>query len=370
MSPAFKGAFEGAAGIAGGVVADRDPAVTAQVDVRREGDGAALEGEAFADLLCKSREVGSIGDDPVAGRGGVERGVVVSVVRPEGLDLRLRGGENFAAPTAAFTLRKQLGFEDDEDLMSDLVVDFKGIFVFRVLAGRAAGGAGVIIDRAVGTVGFGLQIFPILDSGAVVVSAKVAVFGVAVVADSLLLAGRTAAVAVLRLGVGGVVLAGAGVGTVAVGDPCAPVVAEGVAGGEGRLVFRALGGCAAAGAGLVVDRCVVAVGFGLQVHFVRDLGGVAMFTEVAVFAVAVVAEGLVRAVRRAAVAVSRLGVGGIDLAGTGVCVVAVGDPRVPVVVAEVAVGEGRFVFRALGAFAADGAGLVIDRAAFASGFGF
>ena len=254
--------------------------------------------------------------------------------------------------------------------MPESVADFKGGIVFRALRGRAADGAGVIIERAVGAVGLGLQIFLILDSGNVKVIAKLAVFGVAVVADRLLQAGRFAAVAVLRLGVGGVVLAGAGVGAVTVGGPIAPVVAEGIAGGEGRLVFRALGGRAAAGAGLVVDRRVVAVGFGFQVLLVYGFGGVAMLAEIAVFAVAVVADGLVGAVRRAAVAVLRLGVGGIDLTGAGVRAVAVGDPCVPVVVAEVAGGEGRLVFCTLGAFAADGAGLIIDRAAFAGGFGF
>ena len=157
MSPAFKGAVEGDAGIGGvGVVADRDPAVAAQVDVRREGDGIALEGEAVADLLCERREVGGIGDDPVAGRGGVERGIVVSVVRPEGFDLRLRGGENFAALSAARAFRKQLGFEDDEDLMPESVAGFKGTFGCRALGGRAADSAGVIIERTVSAVGFGL----------------------------------------------------------------------------------------------------------------------------------------------------------------------------------------------------------------------
>ena len=85
-----------------------------------------------------------------------------------------------------------------------------------------------------------------------------------------------AAVAGLGFRVRGVAGADAGVGVVAVGRPRAPVVPERFAVRKGGLELRALGAFAAAGAGLVVDGCMVAVGLGFQILCVGDLGGVAV----------------------------------------------------------------------------------------------
>ena len=85
-----------------------------------------------------------------------------------------------------------------------------------------------------------------------------------------------AAVAVFRFGVRGVAGADAGVRAVAVGRPRAPIVPERLAVRKGGLGFRALGAFAAAGAGLVVDGCMVAVGLGFQILGFGDLGSVAV----------------------------------------------------------------------------------------------
>ena len=85
-----------------------------------------------------------------------------------------------------------------------------------------------------------------------------------------------AAVAGLGFRVGGVAGADAGVGVVTVGCPRAPIVPERLAVRKGGLGFRALGAFAAAGAGLVVDGCMVAVGLGFQILCIGDLGSVAV----------------------------------------------------------------------------------------------
>ena len=106
--------------------------------------------------------------------------------------------------------------------------------------------------------------------------AELAVFGTAVLADGLMGAVGCAAVAVFRFGVRGVAGADAGMGVVAVGCPRAPIMPERLAAFKGGLEFRALGAFTAAGAGLVVDGCMVAVGLGFEVFCVGDLGGVAV----------------------------------------------------------------------------------------------
>ena len=85
-----------------------------------------------------------------------------------------------------------------------------------------------------------------------------------------------AAVAGLGFRVGGIAGADAGVRAVAVGRPRAPVVPKRLAVRKGGLGFRALGAFAAAGAGLVIDGCMVAVGLGFQILCFGNLGGVAV----------------------------------------------------------------------------------------------
>ena len=147
-------------------------------------------------------------------------------------------------------------------------------------------------------------------------------------------------------------------------------VAEGSAAFKGGLLLCALGAFAAAGAGLVVDGCMVAVGLGSEVFFPDDLGGEIVICACTVFGAAVLADGLMVAVGYAAVAVFRFGVRGVAGADAGVGAVAVGRPRAPVVPERLAVRKGGLGFRALGAFAAAGTGLVVDRRMVAVGLGF
>ena len=111
-----------------------------------------------------------------------------------------------------------------------------------------------------------------------------------------------AAVAVFRFGVRGVAGADAGVRAVAVGRPRAPIVPERLAVRKGGLGFRALGAFAAAGAGLVVDGCMVAVGLGFQILCFGNLGGVAVRREAAIRLAADLARRPFLAGRRSAAA--------------------------------------------------------------------
>ena len=77
--------------------------------------------------------------------------------------------------------------------------------------------------------------------------------------------------AVLSFRVGAICLTGAGVGFVAAGCPVAPIVAERIAGEEGRLIRRALGAQTADCAGLVVNRLFRAGGGGFQVLCIHGL---------------------------------------------------------------------------------------------------
>ncbi len=106
---------------------------------------------------------------------------------------------------------------------------------------------------------------PLTQCSGVVVGVRFAILGVADIAFWLGNAGGFAAGAVFRLGVAGVAGADAGVGDIAVGLPCAPVVAQNAAGFKGSLAGRTLGAQAANRAGLVVDRFLRAAGAGFQV---------------------------------------------------------------------------------------------------------
>ena len=86
-----------------------------------------------------------------------------------------------------------------------------------------------------------------------------------------------------------------------------------------------------------------------------------MCQHLAVFAVADRADSLVRAGRRATVAILGFRMAGVTLTDSGVGLfIAVLHPSAPVVIQRIAGEEGRLIRRALGAQTADCAGLVID----------
>ena len=148
---------------------------------------------------------------------------------------------------------------------------------------------------------------------------------------------------------------------VAVLRPDAPVVTQHIAGFKGRLVRRALGAQAAGRAGLVVDRLVRARRRGFQILFLRFFRREAVRRQIAVFGLAIVADGLRRAGRRAAVAVVRFRMTFVTFAGTGVGAVPVGGPCAPIVIqsgtrrgkrvgfADLTAGAGQVVNRVVGA---------------------
>ena len=180
------------------------------------------------------------------------------------------------------------------------------------------------------------------------------------VADGLLLAGGGAAGAVFRFLVVFVTAADAAVGAVAVGGPIAPLVLQRLSIGEGGFKRGALGACAAAGAGLIIDGCIGAGSCILQIGILGNLCRVVMTAGRAVFGFADVADGAVGAVGSAAGAVFRFLVLSVIAADAAVSAAAVGGPFAPSVALSFSMGEGGFKRGALGACAADGAGLVID----------
>ena len=147
---------------------------------------------------------------------------------------------------------------------------------------------------------------------------------------------------------------------IAVGSPCAPVVAQNTAGFKGGLAGRTLGAQTADGARLVVD-CFFCAGRGIfQVLLCCRFSGEVMCIHFAVFAAAILADCFLRAGGCAARAVVRFRVACISGADAGMCVIAVGSPCAPVVTEDVAGCEGGFIGCALGAQTADGAGFVVD----------
>ncbi len=85
-----------------------------------------------------------------------------------------------------------------------------------------------------------------------------------------------------------------------VGYPCAPVMAERLAGREGRLVGGSLGAGTADGAGLVIHRLFGAGRSGFQILRLCFFGSEAVCFQRTVGLTAVIADGLLRAGRRAA----------------------------------------------------------------------
>lgn len=103
-----------------------------------------------------------------------------------------------------------------------------------------------------------------------------------------------------RFNMAGIVGADALVCALPVGHPRAPVMAERLSGREGRLVGGSLGAGTADGAGLVIHRLFGAGRGGFQVLLLSLLGREAMRLQRAVGLTTVVADGLLRAGRRAA----------------------------------------------------------------------
>ena len=123
-----------------------------------------------------------------------------------------------------------------------------------------------------------------------------AVFAAADRADSLVRAGRRAAVAILGFRMAGVTLTDSGVGLfIAVLRPSAPVVVQHIAGEEGRLIRRALGAQTADCAGLVVDCLFRAGGGGFQVLCIHGLRREVVGQLFAILSLAKLTDGILGA---------------------------------------------------------------------------
>ena len=103
-----------------------------------------------------------------------------------------------------------------------------------------------------------------------------------------------------RFNMAGIVGADTLVCALPVGHPCAPVMAERLAGREGRLVGGSLGAGTAGCAGLVIHRLFGAGRSGFQILLLGGFCREAVRRQCAVGLTAVVADGLFRAGRRAA----------------------------------------------------------------------
>ena len=106
--------------------------------------------------------------------------------------------------------------------------------------------------------------------------------------------------AVGRFNMAGIVGADALMRALPVGHPFAPVMAERLSGREGRLVRRPLGAGTADGTGLVIHRLFGAGRSGFQILLLGGFCREAVRRQCAVGLTAVVADGLLRAGRRAA----------------------------------------------------------------------
>ena len=183
----------------------------------------------------------------------------------------------------------------------------------------AAGGAGLIVDGGFGAGGIGLQILGVGNLCREVVRRQLAVFGVAEVADGLLLAGGGAAGAVFRFRVVFVITADAAVGTVAVGGPVAPSVTQRRDSKGG--VDPVLRACAADRAGFVVSALALAGRRRDHIFLILDFFRKLVRSQNAVFPAADGADGLLLAGGDAAGAVfihgGQGGIGGGHLTGVG-----------------------------------------------------
>ena len=245
--------------------------------------------------------------------------------------------------------------------MAEDVAGCESGFIGCAFGTQTAGGAGLVIDCLFCTSRGGFQVLVFCCFSCEAVRQKVAVFSLAILTDCFLCAGCFATGAIVGFRVASVTLAGMGVRTVAVRSPCAPIVAEDVAGCEGGFIGCALGAQTADGAGLVVDCFFCAGRGGFQVLLFCCFSSEVMRLHFAVFAVASLADRFCGTGSCSAGAVVCFRVAFVALADAGVRVVAVGCPCTPVVVEDVAGCEGSFIGCALGAQTAGSAGLVIDR---------
>ena len=182
-----------------------------------------------------------------------------------------------------------------------------------------------------------------------------AVFTAASLADRFCSAGRCAAGAVARFRVSGISGAGTGMCAVVVGCPRAIVMSKRIAVLKG---FRAL--FAADSAGLVIDRFFCAGCSRFQVLFFCLFCREVMRQKITVFRLAVLADCFLCTGGCAAMAVVRFRMVCISRADARMRAVVVGCPRAVIMSERIAILKG---FRAL--FAADSAGLVIDRFCYA-----
>ena len=242
-------------------------------------------------------------------------------------------------------------------VMIQRIAGEEGCLIRRALGAQTADGAGLVVDRLFGTGCSRLQILHLCFFGSEAVCRHLAVFAAADRTDSLVRAGRCAAVAVISLGVRGIVLAGAGMGTVFVGCPGAIVMAERFAIGKGFCALRAAGG-----AGLIIYRRACAGGGGLQPVFVHLIDKMVR-AKLAVRVLADLAEGRGKAVGRAALmrtAIHLQMAAGVE----SPVAVAVKLPVTRLFGVPIRVrfpgGKGRFAGRSLGGQHTDLAGLVIE----------
>ena len=150
-------------------------------------------------------------------------------------------------------------------VMAEDIAGFKGCFLGSSSGTQTAGSAGLVINRRFGARGSGLEILGIHGFRCELMVCQIAIFTAAVLANGLVRAGRRTAAAILGFRMACISGAHAGVGAVAVGRPGAIVVAQDIAGEEGRLACRALGTQAADSAGLVILCLFCAGGTSFQV---------------------------------------------------------------------------------------------------------
>ena len=150
-----------------------------------------------------------------------------------------------------------------------------------------------------------------------------------------------------------VVLAGAGMGTVIVGLPLAPIVVKRRT--IGSFAYAAYGlfgaGCRAAGAGFRLGMAAIALaGTGMGAVIVGLPFAPIVIKRSAIGSFAYAAYGLFGAGCRAAGAGFRLGMAAVVLACAGVLAVTVGLPLAPIVVKRSAIGS--FTYAAYSLFGA------------------
>ena len=202
-----------------------------------------------------------------------------------------------------------------------LVPACKGRLAVRALGGQHADLAGLVVERGRNAVCLLVQkcrdcsfsrevVLSHFDAAGVaeMVAVRVGVFDPlslsaadgAGLPVTVLVCAPVAVGAAVRFNMAGIVGADALVRALPVGRPSAPIVVQRIAGDEGRFIRCALGAQAADCAGLVVDRLFGAGRGGFQILLLGGFCREAVRRQCAVGLTAVVADGLLRAGRRAA----------------------------------------------------------------------